>query len=70
MIEVVKFKNGKYGVRRTSNFLFFKKRYHFLSTFGDYWWEKPRNVRAYCSFNKLDEAKEMAEAEDDIGEVV
>ena len=45
-MEAVRFKNGKYGVRRSWQL----RTYEFLSISDDRWWADPRHVQEYCLF--------------------
>lgn len=53
-MKLVKFKNGKYGVRTGSWLL----GYEFLC--GEYYgWNGLKNVMKYCQFETLEEAQEI-----------
>jgi len=65
-IEIVRFKDGKYGVRKTLNLLFFKIFY--FASFNDldckkYWWwaDEDSDIEKYCkhSLEKATELKNM-----------
>ena len=43
-MEIVKFKDGKYAVRKGSSWT----GYQYLNTNGDYWWSLPKHYNEYC----------------------
>ena len=54
-IEIVGFKNGKFGIRRTIHRLFRKPRYEFLRK--DWWyWADQDSKNEHIYFNSIDEA--------------
>ena len=44
MAKIVKFKDGRYGVRKRVWFFWFK----YKSMYGDSWWPSQYKLKAYC----------------------
>lgn len=66
-MEIVKFKNGTFGVRRRVGL--FSKRYQFLSSTRGYWWGI--NYRAeYCELETKEDAETLMNSAYDVGEPV
>lgn len=64
-MKIVKFKNGKYGVRRRSIF-----GYRFLGRNRDHWWFDLRHVHRWAEFETLEEATAAFNDITDAGEPV
>lgn len=58
--KIVQFDDGTYGVVRVERFLWFKTE-EFASSTGNYWWESPESVSAFCKLKTLDAAKVLLE---------
>ena len=68
-VELVKFQDGAYGVRRTRGLLF--KRYEFWDfTSTDYWWPLHSKFIRHCHVDDEESARNAVEMWTDNGEVV